>query len=89
MKTRTIKLDEQTQGRLRELGEKMDRTPHWLMKTAIEKYVTEQEKYWQEREEDLDRWNDYLATGDAVPHEDVSVWLESIGTSSEKPCPIK
>ena len=89
MKTSTIKLDEQTKGRLERLGEKMDRTPHLLMKTAIEKYVTEQEKYWQQREEDLDRWNDYLATGDAVPHEDVSVWIESIGTSSEKPCPKK
>ncbi len=43
MKTRTIKLDEQVENRLRELGEKMACSPHWLMKTAIDKYITEQD----------------------------------------------
>jgi len=85
----SIKIDEKTRDRLKDLGEKMDRSPHWLMKTAINKYITEQEAYWKEREEDLARWNDYLVTGDAIPHEDISKWLDSIGTENEKPCPIK
>ena len=89
MKTQSIKLDEQIQDRLKELGEKIDRSPHWLMKTAIDKYLTEQEAYWREREEDLARWNDYLVTGGAIPHEDVSKWLDSIGSENEKPCPIE
>ena len=82
-----IKLDDQTRMRLQALGEKADRTPHWIMKTAIEHYLTEQERYWQEREEDMQRWQDYQMTGDAVAHEDVSEWLQSIGTSDKRPCP--
>ena len=83
-----IKLDEETRNRLQTLGQKIDRSPHWLMKTAIEHYLEEQERYWQEREEDMKRWQDYQLTGDAVPHSEVSEWLASIGTDDERPCPM-
>lgn len=82
-----IKLDDQAKLRLKALGEKMDRSAHWIMKTAIEQYLTEQERYWRERQEDEDRWEHYLLTGDAVAHDKVALWLESIGTPAELPCP--
>lgn len=85
--TMGIKLTEATKSRLRALGDKMDRSTHWIMKTAIERYLTEQERYWQERQEDLERWESYLYSGEGVAHEEVAQWLDSIGTDDERPCP--
>jgi predicted transcriptional regulator len=87
MTTTGIKLDSDIKSRLKELGDKMDRSPHWLMKQAIEQYVEAQERYWQQREEDEQRWQNYLLTGDAVSQEDAFAWLDSIGEAEEKPCP--
>lgn len=85
--TTGIKLGSELRERLKVLGEKLDRAPHWIMKTAIEQYLSQQEQYWREREEDTRRWEHHLMTGDAVAHERVSVWLESVGTAKEQKCP--
>ena len=82
-----VKLDPQTKTRLKSLGGKIDRTPHWIMKEAIEQYLDEQERYWKEREEDMARWEHYSLTGEFVPHESVATWLESVGTQDETSCP--
>ena len=82
-----IKLDESIRDRLQALGERAERSPHWLMKTAINQYLDEQERYWQERDEDMARWKEYQMTGEAVSHGDVTKWLDSIGTDEELPCP--
>lgn len=87
MSTTGIKLDKETKKRLKALGEKLDRSPHWIMKTAIESYIDEQERYWQEREKDMKRWEHYMLTGESVPHEKVSAWLDTIGTDKETECP--
>lgn len=85
--TTGIKLDEEIKNRLKLLGDKMDRSPHWLMKQAIEDYLNQQERYWREKEEDQARWEEYVLTGDAVDNEQVMEWLDSVGTEHEKPCP--
>ena len=82
-----VKLDTQIKARLKSLGGKIERTPHWIMKTAIEQYLDEQERYWKEREEDMARWEHYSLTGEFVAHEAVNAWLESVGTQGEIPCP--
>ena len=87
MSTTGIKLPEQIRERIKTLGQKMDRSSHWIMKTAIERYLDDQERYWREREEDMQEWQDYLAVGEGVPHGQVKAWLESIGTKEEKECP--
>ncbi len=89
MRTHTtgIKLETETRDRLQSLAEKMDRSPHWVMKTAIEHYVSQQEQYWQEREDDMQRWQDYQLTGDGVPHDQVAAWLDQFGTDDETACP--
>lgn len=85
--TAAIKLDEPTRQRLKSLGQKLDRSPHWIMKKAIEQYLSDQERYWREREEDEARWQEYQTTGHAIPHAEVARWLESLGTDHELPCP--
>jgi predicted transcriptional regulator len=39
-----IKLDDETQRHLKALVVKRDRSPHWLMRTAIENYLAREEQ---------------------------------------------
>lgn len=82
-----IKLDQETKDRLKALAEREERTPHWIMKKAIDVYLQEQERYWQEREEDMKRYQDILLTG-GVPHEDVDEWLQGIIDGKDVKCPV-
>ena len=37
-----------------------------------------EEKYEQEKREDMERWERYQLTGDAVPHEKAVEWIENL-----------
>lgn len=82
-----IKLDETLHARLKALSAIKERTPHWLMKAAIEEYVGREESYEREKLEDMERWQHYKLTGHAIPHETVDAWIASWGTDNELPCP--
>lgn len=82
-----IKLDETLHTRLKALSAIKERTPHWIMKAAIEEYVKREEAYEREKTEDMERWQRYKLTGYAIPHEAVEAWLGSWGSESELPCP--
>lgn len=71
-----IKLDDQTRERLKQLGEKRDRSPHWLMREAIAQYLTREEGYEREKSEDMARWEQYLMTGKAIEGSEVESWLQ-------------
>ena len=82
-----VKLDDKLQTRLKALGEKCERSPHWLMKKAIAEFVDREEAADQERQLLLERWNRYQETGEAISHEAVVNWLETWGTDKESSCP--
>jgi predicted transcriptional regulator len=82
-----VKLDEALHARLKNLGTLKARTPHWLMRTAIEEYVAREETYEREKQEDMERWQRYKTSHHAIPREQVAAWLGSVGTDSELPCP--
>ena len=82
-----VKLDEETRRRLKALGEQIERSPHWIMKRAIIKYLDAQEEEVRERREDMERWERFVTSGVAVQHGEVVDWLESWGADDEKPCP--
>ena len=84
-----VKLDDGLQIRLKALGEKCERSPHWLMKKAISEFVDREEAVEEERQLLLDRWNRYQETGEGVSHETVVNWLETWGTDKESPCPTR
>jgi len=73
--TQGIKLDDSTQKRLKKLATLRNRSPHWIMRTAIESYLEREEQYEQEKMEDMTRWNRYLDTGNAVGSDKVESWL--------------
>jgi predicted transcriptional regulator len=82
-----VKLDETLHARLKALSSAKDRTPHWLMKVAIEEYVNREETYEREKREDMERWQRYKLSGRTIPNEAVDAWLSSWGSDSELPCP--
>jgi predicted transcriptional regulator len=82
-----VKLDATLHERLKALSSLKERTPHWLMKAAIEEYVEREETYEREKNEDMERWQRYQRTGNAIPNEMVDAWLASWGSENELPCP--
>jgi predicted transcriptional regulator len=86
-KTIGVKVDEQTRQRLRDLADAKRRTPHWLVKEAIAEYLTREERVERERHEDEGRWERYVLTDEAVPHERVRDWLGALAGGRDEPCP--
>jgi len=82
-----IKVDEKTHSRLRALAEAKDRTPHWILRTALAEYLEREETRDRERREDEKRWERYVLTGEAVPHERVRDWLAALADGRDEPCP--
>lgn len=71
-----VKLDFSLKERLRHLGEIKERSIHWLMKQAIEHYVTEQEQLENLKQETLKRWQE-VERGEVITHDEVSGWLDT------------
>ena len=86
-KTKGVKLDDTTEQRLAALARIRDRSPHWLMCKAIETFLDREEKYEQEKREDMERWERYQLTGDAVSHEKAAEWIENLAQGKVKACP--
>ena len=87
MATSGIKLDDETKARLKALGEKRDRTPHWLMKKAIADFLDREEKLDARNRETDEALEHYLKTGQYVSHENMDAWLDTWGTDKEGSCP--
>jgi len=73
-----VRLDPETKGRLKALSKKRDRSAHYLALTAIKRYLDEEEEYDRQRQADMEEWENYLQTGDAIPGEKVEMWLREM-----------
>jgi len=83
--TQGIKLDEETRNRLKSLAKKRNRSPHWMMRTAIESYLEREENYEREKNEDMLRWEEYQLTGKAIDQETVEKWLNDLSKNKITP----
>ena len=83
----SIKLDPNMKDRVQRVADSMRRTPHWVMKEAVEKYVTDAERREAWERDSLEALRELDETGLHVTGEEVMVWLESWGTDDEKPAP--
>jgi predicted transcriptional regulator len=86
-KTKGVKLSDTTRQRLETLARIRDRSPHWLMRQAIETWLDHEEKYEQEKREDMERWERYQMTGVAVTDEKAAEWLENLAQGKVTACP--
>lgn len=73
-----LRLSDDLKNRLKALGETRDRSPHYLMKEAIERYLETEEALEEERETLRRRWEEYELTGETVPHDDVREWAQRL-----------
>lgn len=78
-----IKIDEDTKARIKRLAEARDRTPHWVMREAISQYVEREEKREAFRQETLEAWESYRATGLHVTADEADAWLEQLSQGKD------
>ncbi|MEM8497173.1 MAG: ribbon-helix-helix domain-containing protein [Pseudomonadota bacterium] len=76
-----VRLNEDTQHRLEALGKARDRSPHYLMKAAVERFLDIEEAVESERQIVKSRWEKYELTGETVDHSDVRAWATSVRPS--------
>ena len=87
MTTMGVKLDDEIRMRLKTLGARRDRTPHWLMKKAIIDFL-DQEEFLDKRNLEADAaLQGYQETGQFVSHEKMEEWLDTWGSDKESACP--
>jgi predicted transcriptional regulator len=79
-----IKIDDKLRERLRRLGALKDRSPHWLMKAAIQEYLEREERREQERIEDRERWERYQETGAHIGDDDMMRWLDGLAEHASR-----
>lgn len=76
--TTSLKLDIETKERVQRLAAARRRSPHWVMREAIEQYVEREEKREQFRQDALAAWNVYQTTGLHVTAEEADAWLAKL-----------
>jgi predicted transcriptional regulator len=76
--TTSLKLDIKTKKRLQRLALARRRSPHWVMREAIEQYVEREEKREQFRQDALAAWNHYQTTGLHATAEEADAWLAKL-----------
>lgn len=73
--TTSLKLEPETRRRIQQLAAAQRRTPHWLMREAIEQYLQREEYIQKSRQEALTAWVNYQATGRHLTAEEADSWL--------------
>jgi predicted transcriptional regulator len=76
--TTSLKLAPETKKRVSRLAEIRRRSPHWLMREAIEEYVDREEKRERFREDALSAWDHYQTTGMHLTAEKADEWLAKL-----------
>lgn len=84
--SKVVKLDVSVKKRLERLGKVVHRSPHWLMKEAITRYLVQEEDNEQLKRETLKRWTE-AESGKVVSGRAVAKWLDTWGTTCEEDRP--
>lgn len=83
----SVKLDEAMAMRVKKLADLRQRSPHWIMRTAIEEYVAREEARESFKKEALASWSEYQETGQHQSGEELREWLKTWGDEAEKDAP--
>jgi predicted transcriptional regulator len=85
--TTSLKLDVELKSRIQRLADSQRRTSHWIMREAIEEYVSREERREQLRMEALASWEHYQTTGLHVTDEEMDEWLAKLEAGEDAPPP--
>lgn len=78
-----VRLPDPLKERIRILADQRRRPMHWLMREAIEQYVTREEQREAFRKEALDAWDHYQTTGRHVTGAEADAWLAELEAGNE------
>jgi predicted transcriptional regulator len=78
LSTTSLKLDSAMKERVHRLASARRRTPHWVMREAVEQYVEREEKREQLRQDALAAWAGYQTTGLHVTAREADAWLAKL-----------
>ncbi|MGB7761169.1 MAG: CopG family ribbon-helix-helix protein [Bryobacteraceae bacterium] len=78
LSTTSLKLDSAMKQRVRRLASVRRRSPHWVMREAVEQYVEREEKREQFRQDALAAWAEYQTTGLHVTSGEADAWLAKL-----------
>ncbi len=76
--TASLKLDSAMKGRVQRLAAALRRSPHWVMREAVEQYVEREEKRERLRQDALAAWAEYQTTGLHVTAGEADAWLAKL-----------
>jgi len=85
--TTSLKLDVEIKERVQRLALARRRSPHWLMREAIEEYVEREEKRERFRRDALAAWAHYQTTGLHVTAEEADAWLAKLEAGKDAAAP--
>jgi len=85
--TTSLKLDPQLKERVQRLAEARRRSAHWVMREAVEQYVSREEAREQLRQDTLAAWNHYQATGLHLTAEEADAWLAKLEAGEDAEAP--
>lgn len=85
--TTSLKLDVELKQRVQQLASARRRSAHWIMREAVEQYVSREEKREQFRRDALAAWNEYQATGLHTTAEEADVWLAKLEAGEDAKAP--
>lgn len=83
-KTVALRLDEDIQKRLQSLGKVRDRSPHYLMKEAVERYVSNEEAKEEEKRILQERWETYQLSDVSYTQDQVEAQISEMIAANSK-----
>lgn len=83
----SVRLDEETKALLNEVATFRDRSPHWIMKKAIEQYLLSESEEMRYLREGIEGLESAQRTGEFSTIEDLKTWADQLGTSEEQQLP--
>lgn len=83
----SLKIDDKLKKRVQQLAQQRQRSPHWIMREAIEQYVNREEARESFKQEAMASWTAYQETGRHLTGEEVRAWLHTWGTEAETAVP--
>jgi predicted transcriptional regulator len=87
LSTTSLKLDSEMKERVQRLASARRRSPHWVMREAVEQYVEREEKREQFRQNALAAWTHYQTTGLHATAEEADVWLAKLEAGEDAAAP--
>lgn len=85
--TTSLKLDSELKERVQRLASARRRTPHWIMREAVQQFVEREEKREQFLQDGLVAWNEYRATGQHATAEEADAWLAKLEAGEQAEAP--